>query len=197
MVSESLERLIETLKRLPGIGRRTAERLAFHIVQTEPSFVNELVHGLNEVKNKVLLCSTCCNLTEIDPCKICDDERRDHATICVVETPAAVNAIESTGEYHGIYHVLHGTISPLDGSGPEELKINELVTRIKNENISEIILATNHNVEGDGTARYLSDLLTGFQATVTRLASGIPIGGALIYADHATLARALSGRGRF
>jgi len=191
---ESLDTLVEELQKLPGIGRKSAERLAFHILKAAPAEVSALTGALSDVKEKVKLCSVCLSITERDPCAICADTERDHTTLCVVEEPHDVFAIERINEFNGVYHVLMGVLSPLDGIGPEELKISELVDRVDGGSVKEIIVATNPNVEGEATAMYLGKLLDGKGVVVTRIARGLPMGGDLEYADEVTLSKALGGR---
>lgn len=194
---DSLRKLVDALKQLPAVGEKTAERLAFHLIHAENSYVERLILALREVKSRVKLCQRCFDITEEPLCAVCRNPKRDARQICVVEKPTDLRAIEATGQYQGVYHVLHGTVSPLDGDGPENLRIKELLQRVQEG--GEVILATNHNVEGDATTHYLIDVLkreAPASLKVTRLASGMPIGGALAYADHATLANALNGRGQ-
>lgn len=191
--SESLEILIDELSSLPGIGRKTAQRLAMFIMKLPKEEVEKLAEALISVKEKVKNCSICSNFTESDPCLICSSPKRDINTICVVEEPNDVIAIEKTNEFNGLYHVLGGSLSPLDGIGPEDLKIKELLQRI-NENTKEIILALNPNIEGEATTLYLAKLLKPIGIKVTRIARGIPIGGDLEFADEATLSKAIEGR---
>lgn len=189
---------MEALKALPGIGEKSADRLAYHIIHADKAYTDRLINSITEVKKRVRFCRSCFNLTEQEPCKICRDPDRDQTRVCVVERPSDLNCLEASGSYRGLYHVLHGAISPLDGTGPENLKIQELMTRLKRDKFTELIVATNHNVEGDATAHYLYHCVHKMGARapkITRLASGIPIGGSLAYADSATLARALAGRG--
>jgi recombination protein RecR len=176
------------------VGPKTAQRLAFHLLKQPPGEVEELAAALVELKARVLHCSHCFNITEQDPCRICDDPGRDGAVICVVEEPNDLLAMERTGEYRGRYHVLLGALSPLDGVGPDEIKVRELLQRVEREGVREVILATNPNVEGDATALYLAKLLRPLGLSVTRIARGLPVGGDLEYADEVTLARALEGR---
>ena len=197
--SESVEALVDQFARLPGIGRKTARRLAAFILKLPKAEVAQMADALIAVKEKVISCSTCFNVTDHDPCPICASERRDHETVCVVEEPGDVMAIERTQGYSGIYHVLGGAISPLDGIGPEDLRIKELIARAANPAesdpvIGEVILAVNPSVEGDTTAYYISQLLAPFEVKVTRLARGIPIGSDLEFTDEATLTRALLAR---
>ncbi len=192
--SESMAKLIEAFRRLPGIGPKTAQRLAYFIIKLPREEVETISRALLEARDKITLCSTCGNLTEEQPCNICKDVKRDTGLICVVQEPRDVLAMEKTGEYRGAYHVLQGAISPIDGIGPEELKIKELLTRVKSNKIREIIMATNPNVEGEATAMYISRLMKPLDIKVTRIAHGLPVGGDLEYADEVTLARALEGR---
>jgi recombination protein RecR len=188
-----IERLIGELSRLPGIGQRTAQRLAFHLLRADDGEAIALADAIREVKEKVGLCEVCFNLAEGPRCRICEDERRDRTLICVVEEPADVIPIERTHEYRGLYHVLGGALSPLDGVEPEHLRIAELMQRVDRNGVQEVVLAMNPNMTGEATAAYLADRLRG-RVRVTRLASGLPVGGDLEYADEVTLGRALSGR---
>ena len=189
-------RLIEELGRLPGVGRKTAQRLAYHVLRAPADEAQALAAALVAVKEQVAYCSTCCNITDIgvDPCMICADSRRDATRICVVEEPLDVLAIERTGEFRGRYHVLHGAISPIDGIGPERIRARELIDRVAEGGIAEVILATNPNLEGEATAMYLADLLEPHVPAVTRIARGLPVGGDLEYADDVTLIRSFQGR---
>jgi recombination protein RecR len=189
-------RLIEELNRLPGVGQKTAQRLAYHVLRTPPDEARALAAALVAVKEEVAYCSVCCNITEVghDPCAICSDTRRDATRICVVEEPLDVLAIERTGEFRGRYHVLHGAISPIDGIGPERIRAQELLERVRAGGIEEVILATNPNLEGEATAMYLADQLTSYVPLVSRIARGLPVGGDLEYADDVTLIRSLQGR---
>ncbi len=187
-------RLIEALQRLPGIGPKTAQRLTFHLLKQPEGAVRELAEALSELKARVLHCSRCFNVTDADPCRICADPGRDVGLLCVVEEPNDLLAMERTGEYRGRYHVLLGALSPLDGIGPDELKVRELLKRLEAERVREVILATNPNVEGEATAIYLAKLLRPLGVRVTRIARGLPVGGDIEYADEVTLARALEGR---
>jgi recombination protein RecR len=189
-------KLIDEFSRLPGIGPKTASRLTFYLLRHSADRALTLAQALKELHEKVLFCSTCFNIAESDPCPVCSDEYRDRSVICVVEEPLDVLAIERTREYHGLYHVLHGKISPVEGIGPEELKIAELVERVNTSEVEvrEIIVATNPNLEGEATAMYISRQFAGGQLKLTRLARGLPVGGDLEYADEITLSRALSGR---
>lgn len=191
--SESIEQLIEEFAQLPSIGRKTAQRLALHVLKMPREEVVAFAKALVDVKDKVIYCSTCCNITERDPCTICASPKRNRRVICVVEEPNDVIAVEKTHEFNGLYHVLGGALSPLDGIGPEDLKVKELLNRL-NDEIDEIILALNPNVEGETTTLYLAKLLKPLSIKVTRIARGLPIGSDLEFADEATLTRALEGR---
>ena len=187
--------LAEQFARLPGIGMKTAQRLAYHVTSMTDNEVNDLAEALMNVKKKVRLCSVCQNMTDREVCPVCSDTRRDRKIICVVEGPKDVTAIERTGEFNGLYHVLHGLISPIDGITPDKLRIKELIARIQSDpEINEIIMATNPTVEGDATAMYISRLLKPSGIRVTRLAFGLPVGGIIEYADEVTLFRALENR---
>jgi recombination protein RecR len=188
-----VDNLVAQLTRLPGIGSRTAQRLAFHILATQKDEAVALAHAIEEVKERVRFCRECGNLTEEELCSICLDTRRDRTVVCVVEQPVDVISLERTHEYRGLYHVLGGSLSPLDGVEPEHLRIDELLRRVSTGEIAEVVLATNPNMTGEATAAYLADRLRE-KATVTRLASGLPVGGDLEYADEVTLGRALAGR---
>ncbi|HLE45108.1 MAG TPA: recombination mediator RecR [Methylomirabilota bacterium] len=190
----SVGRLVEALQRLPGIGPKTAQRLTFHLLKQPEGAVRELAEALVDLKTRVVHCSRCFNVTDEDPCRICASPARDPAVVCVVEEPNDLLAMERTGEYRGRYHVLLGALSPLEGVGPDELKVRELLLRIETDDVREVILATNPNVEGDATAIYLAKLLRPLEVRVTRIARGLPVGGDLEYADEVTLARALEGR---
>ncbi|MCX8117093.1 MAG: recombination mediator RecR [Desulfobacterota bacterium] len=192
--AKPIDQLIEALSKLPGIGKKTASRLAYHILRSSPSEAQALAKAIIEVKEKIRLCSICFNLTDEDPCWICQDPKRNTEILCVVENPNDLIAIENTGAFHGRYHVLHGALSPLDGIGPEALKIKELMVRLNREKVSEVILATNPTVEGSATALYLSDLLRPLGIRVTRIAYGVPMGGEIEYSDGMTLSKALEGR---
>jgi recombination protein RecR len=192
--AKPIDHLIEALSRLPGIGKKTASRLTFHLLRSNPAEVQELARAIWDVKEKIRLCSSCFNLTDQNPCSICEDERRSREVLCVVEGPNDLIAIENTGVFTGRYHVLHGTISPLEGIGPDDLKIKELLERLQKEKISEVILATNPTVEGGATALYLTDLIKSLGIKVTRIAYGIPMGSEIEYSDGVTLSKALEGR---
>ncbi|HVC88235.1 MAG TPA: recombination mediator RecR [Gaiellaceae bacterium] len=193
MFSPSVENLVAQLTRLPGIGSRTAQRLAFHILQRPKDEAEALAAALQEVKERVRFCRDCGNLTEKELCGICTDARRDRTLVCVVEQPVDVVSIERTAEFRGLYHVLGGALSPLDGVEPGDLRIDELFRRVDANGVQEVVLATNPNMTGEATAAFLADRLRG-RVRVTRLASGLPVGGDLEYADEVTLGRALSGR---
>jgi recombination protein RecR len=192
--AEPLARLIDELKRLPGIGQKSAQRIAFHLQRAPREEVERLATALLEVKDKIRLCSVCNNLTESDPCDYCSDPSRAADVVCIVESPYNVVAIEKTREFHGLYHVLHGALSPLQGIGPEQLRIKSLLERLKSGKIKELIVATNPNVEGEATAIYLSKLIKPLGVKVTRIAMGIPVGSELEFADEVTMLKALEGR---
>jgi recombination protein RecR len=191
--SPAVENLVSQLTRLPGVGTRTAQRLAFHILRVPKDEAAALAGAIAEVKERVRFCTECGNLTEEDVCAICRDARRDRAVVCVVEQPADLISLERTHEFRGLYHVLGGALSPIDGVEPEHLRIGELLQRVERNGIEEVVLATNPNMTGEATAAYLADRLRG-RVRVTRLASGLPVGGDLEYADEVTLGRALAGR---
>jgi recombination protein RecR len=191
--SPAVENLVLQLAKLPGIGRRSAQRLTFHLLSTRPEDALELARAIEEVKARVRFCRECGNLTEDELCEVCADPRRDRSVICVVEQPVDVVSLERTHEYRGLYHVLGGALSPLDGVEPSDLRIDALVSRVEQGAVEEIVLATNPTMTGEATAAYLADRLRG-TARVTRLASGLPVGGDLEYADEVTLGRALAGR---
>jgi recombination protein RecR len=186
--------LIDELGRLPGVGPKSAQRIAFHLLQADQVDVRRLAQVLVEVKDKVRFCRTCFNVAEADQCRICLDPRRDQAVLCVVEEPKDVLAVERTREYRGRYHVLGGAISPIEGVGPDDLRVRELMTRLADGTVSELIIATDPNLEGEATATYLARLVKPMDLRVTRLASGLPVGGDLEYADEITLGRAFEGR---
>lgn len=203
-MADPIKRLVQQLSRLPGVGEKTATRLAFHLVRAPDAHVRELAQALVELVEKIKLCSVCMNVTEHEPCERCADTRRDTGVICVVASPSEVVAIDRGGHYKGRYHVLHGLLSPLEGIGPEDLRIAELIRRLgpgergaegaPAHGVSEVILATAANVEGEATAMYLARLIKPLAIRVSRIASGIPVGGELEYSDQATIARALDGR---
>jgi recombination protein RecR len=187
-------RLIEALQRLPGIGPKTAQRLTFFLLKRPIDEVRELSESLLAVKERIVACRACFNVTDEDPCRICADPRRDDQVVCVVEEPNDLLAMERTGEFRGRYHVLLGALSPLDGIGPDDIKVRELLARLDGGGVTEVILATNPNVEGEATALYLAKLLRPLGVRVTRIARGLPVGGDLEYADQVTLSKALEGR---
>jgi recombination protein RecR len=191
---EPVTRLIEAFAQLPGIGPKTASRLTFYLLRRPAEQAEALANALLDLKQKIVFCSVCFNITEESPCAICRDESRDRSILCVVEEPLDVVAIDRTGEYRGLYHVLHGAISPVEGIGPDELRINELVARLKAQPVKEVLLATNPNLEGEATAMYVARQLQPLGVRITRLARGLPVGGDLEYADAITLSRALEGR---
>ena len=193
MFSPRVENLVAQLTRLPGVGSRTAHRYAFHLLRVSKEEALALAAAIEEVKERVRFCNECGNLTEEDVCAICLDARRDHSVICVVEHPADLISLERTHEFRGLYHVLGGSLSPIDGVEPEHLRIDELLRRVERNGVQEVVLATNPNMTGEATAHFLADRLRG-RVRVTRLASGLPVGGDLEYADEVTLGRALSGR---
>lgn len=191
---EPVARLIDELGRLPGVGPKSASRMAYFLLRAPREQALALAEAVIEVKDRIVLCSRCFNITEQNPCAVCQDTTRDQSLICVVEEPLDVLALDRTGEYRGLYHVLHGAISPVDGVGPDKLRIRELVDRVDRERPTEVILATNPNIEGDATAMYIARQLAATGVTISRPASGLPVGGDLEYADEITLGRALTGR---
>lgn len=195
MHAPAIESLIEKFEQLPGIGRRSAERIAFHILERmSKEDAESMASSIIGAKDKIHFCSVCQNLTDTDPCKICASSKRDRSVICVVESPEDVSAIENTNEFNGLYHVLHGAISPMDGVGPDDIRINELISRLSDNEVKELIMATNPTVSGTATAVYISKLLAPFDVKVTRIAHGVPIGSDLEYADKVTLIKAIEGR---
>jgi recombination protein RecR len=194
MYEGPVQDLIDELGRLPGVGPKGAQRIAFHLLAADPADVKRLAHALTEVKDKVRFCRVCGNVAEAEECRICRDPRRDLTVICVVEEPKDVVAIEKTREFKGRYHVLGGAISPIEGVGPDDLRIRELMQRLADGSVTELILATDPNLEGEATATYLARLVKPMDLRVTRLASGLPVGGDLEYADEVTLGRAFEGR---
>ncbi|PYV90836.1 MAG: recombination protein RecR [Acidobacteria bacterium] len=192
-----LESLIEEFKKLPGIGTKSAQRLAFHIIRTSRNEAEKLAQAILQLKEALRYCSVCNNITDVDPCRYCTDPSRDRSVICVLEEPHNLISIEKTREYRGLYHVLLGVLSPLQGIGPDQLKIKGLMDRVKTGEVKEIILATNPNVEGEATALYLSKLIKPLEVKVTRIAMGVPVGGDLDYADEVTVSKALEGRRDF
>ena len=194
MYEGAVQDLIDELGRLPGVGPKSAQRIAFYLLAADPVDTRRLVHALTEVKDKVRFCRTCGNVAEAEECRICLDTRRDLTVICVVEEPKDVVAVERTREFRGRYHVLGGAISPIEGIGPDDLRVRELMTRLADGTVTELILATDPNLEGEATATYLARLVKPMDLRVTRLASGLPVGGDLEYADEVTLGRAFEGR---
>jgi len=190
----AVKELIEELKRLPGIGQKTAERLSFYLMRGENARVEKLAHAILNIKEKVILCSNCHGITEVDPCDICQDPRRDHHQICVVEEPYDVYVMENMGDYKGEYHVLMGVISPLDGIGPQDLTTEDLKVKVGRNGTREVILATNPDMEGESTAIYIARMLKGSGVKVTRIARGLPVGGEIEYADPVTLKKSMEGR---
>lgn len=193
-IPEPVNRLIEAFSQLPGVGPKTASRLTFYLLRRPAEQTETLADAIRDLKQRITFCGTCFNITEQSPCAICQDEGRDRTIVCVVEEPLDVLAIDRTGEYKGLYHVLHGAISPVEGIGPDELRIQELMARLQQEPVQEVLLATNPNLEGEATAMYLARLIQPQGVRVTRLARGLPVGGDLEYADAVTLGRALEGR---
>jgi recombination protein RecR len=194
MFDGAIADLVSELGRLPGVGPKSAQRIAFHILQAEEQDVRALSDAMIAVKEKVRFCVDCGNVSEEERCKVCTDSRRDRSMICVVEEPKDIVAVERTREYRGIYHVLGGAISPIDGIGPDDLRVRELMTRLADGTVNEVVIATDPNLEGEATATYLARLLSPLGMTVSRLASGLPVGGDLEYADEVTLGRAFAGR---
>ncbi|MCK8824511.1 recombination mediator RecR [Fuchsiella alkaliacetigena] len=192
--AQPIAKLIGQLTKLPGIGPKTAQRLAFYILDSTQEEVEELALTIKDVKDNINYCSVCNNFSAEEVCSICKDETRDTNTICIVENSKDIVAMERTGEYKGVYHVLHGSISPMEGRGPDDIRLNSLLSRIKEKNIEEVILATDPNVEGEATAMYIVRLLEPFEITISRIAHGLPVGGDLEYADEVTLSKALEGR---
>lgn len=191
---EPIAKLIDAFTRLPGIGSKTAGRLAFHVLRMKEEDVVDFAKALVNVKRNLHYCSVCCNITDVDPCRVCADKKRDDSVICVVQESKDLVAMERTREFTGYYHVLHGAISPMEGIGPDEIKVAELLRRLSDDRVQELILATNPNLEGEATAMYLSKLVKPFGLKVTRIAHGLPVGGDLEYADEVTLTKALEGR---
>ena len=192
--AKPLNRLINELSKLPGIGGKTAQRLAFHILSMDKDQVGALAGSMTDAKEQMRYCSVCGNLTDQDPCSICSDESRDKSVICVVENPRDVMAMEKIREYNGLYHVLHGVISPMDGIGPEEINLKSLILRLRDNDVKELVIATNPNIEGEATAMYIARLIKPSGIQVTRIAHGIPVGGDLEYTDEITLLKAMEGR---
>lgn len=191
---EPIERLIDSLTRLPGIGRKTATRLAFFLLNAKEGYITELSRSLVDIKEKIRLCSVCFNITDTDPCVICRDERRDRTSVCVVEESSHMMVIESSNPGHFRYHILHGVINPIEGIGPEDIRINELRDRVVRDGITEVIIATNLNIEGNTTAHYIGEILKDHDVRITRIASGIPVGGDIVYIDPLTIKSSLENR---
>ncbi len=191
---EPIERLIDNLTRLPGIGRKTATRLAFFLLNSREGYITDLTRSLIDIKEKIHLCSVCFNITDTDPCVICRDGRRDRTSVCVVEESSHMMVIESSNPGHLRYHILHGVINPLEGIGPDDIRINELRDRIVREGITEVIVATNPNIEGNTTAHYIAEILKPYDVRITRIASGIPVGGDIVYIDPLTIKSSLENR---
>jgi recombination protein RecR len=192
--SEPINRLIDELRRLPGIGYKSAQRIAFHLMRRDAEETRKLVQAISDVKERIVSCSVCNNLTDVDPCRYCASPARDRSLICVVEEPANLVAIERTREFNGLYHILHGALSPIRGVGPEDLKIKSLLERLRTSEVKEIILATNPNTEGEATATYLARLLKPLGLSVSRIGMGLPVGSDLDFADEVTMHRALANR---
>ena len=192
--AEPMTRLIDELKKLPGVGNKSAQRLAFHILRSSEDDATLLADAVRDVKAKLRLCSICNNITDVDPCTYCSNPTRNQQLICVVEEPTNISSIERTRNFNGVYHVLHGTLSPLHGVGPEHLRINNLIKRVENGPVEEVILATNPTVEGEATATYLSKILKTEGVKVTRIATGVPVGSDIEYADEVTMQKAMDGR---
>jgi recombination protein RecR len=197
VIAEPVSRLVDEFSRLPGIGPKTAQRLTYYLLRMPAEQARALAEAINQIKDRVSLCSVCYNVTESDPCEVCNSPTRERDLICVVEEPLDILALERTGSFTGVYHVLHGALSPVDGIGPSELKIDALIKRVSSGDVREVILATNPNVEGEATASYIARLLSPAGVRITRLARGLPVGGDLEYADDVTLRRALEGRNTF
>jgi len=195
--TDAITRLVEEFSKLPGIGPKSAQRITFYLLRSPNEQAKQLAEALLSLKQRVTLCSTCCNVTESDPCPICRNHERDTSQICIVEQPQDILALEHTGIYRGLYHVLHGAISPTEGVGADDIRIREVLSRLQNSAVAEVILATNTNLEGEQTAMYLSQLISPLGIRVTRLARGLPFGTELEYADDVTLTRALEGRQEF
>ena len=194
LYTASFSKLIEVFQKMPGVGHKSAVRMAYYVLSLSDEDAQKMISAISNAKEKIHYCSLCQNITETDPCEICSNERRDSSLICVVEQPKDVIALEKTREYYGIYHVLHGAISPMDGIGPDDIKIKELVARVASGNINEVIMANSPSIEGEATAMYISKLLKPFGVKVSRIAYGLPVGGDLEYADQVTLLKAIEGR---
>ena len=195
--TDAIGKLVQEFSKLPGIGPKSAQRITFYLLRSSEEQAKSLAEALQSLKNKITLCSSCCNVTEADPCPICRNHQRDASQICIVEQPQDIIALEHTGVYKGLYHVLHGAISPTEGIGADDIRISELLSRLQSNQVTEVILATNTNLEGEQTAMYLNQLIAPLGIKVTRLARGLPFGTELEYADDVTLTRALEGRQEF
>lgn len=194
LYTSSFSKLIDVFRKMPGVGSKSAVRMAYYVLSMSDDETKELIGAITDAKNKIHYCSICQNITETDPCEICSNPRRDSSLLCVMDKPKDVIALEKTREYFGLYHVLHGSISPMDGIGPDDLKIKELIKRISEGNFKEVIMANNPSIEGEATAMYISKLIKPFGVKVSRIAYGVPVGGDLEYADQITLAKAIEGR---
>lgn len=194
LYTASFSKLIDVFRKMPGVGSKSAVRMAYHILSLSDEETNEIITAISDAKKKIHYCSVCQNITESDPCEICSNPKRDRSVLCVMDKPKDVIALEKTREYNGMYHVLHGSISPMDGIGPDDLKIKELIQRISSGDFKEVIMANNPSIEGEATAMYISKLIKPFGVKVSRIAYGVPVGGDLEYADQVTLAKAIEGR---
>ena len=194
LYTASFSKLIDIFKKMPGVGSKSAVRMAYHILSLSNEETEDIINAIKDAKQKIRYCSICQNITEDDPCEICSNERRDKTVLCVMEKPKDVIALEKTREYFGMYHVLHGSISPMDSIGPEDLKIKELIERVATGEVKEVIMANSPSIEGEATAMYISKLIKPFGVKVSRIAYGVPVGGDLEYADQVTLAKAIEGR---
>lgn len=194
LYTTSFSKLVDVFRKMPGVGSKSAVRMAYHILSLSDEETNEIISAISDAKQKIHYCSICQNITETDPCEICSNPKRDRTLLCVMDKPKDVIALEKTREYFGLYHVLHGSISPMDGIGPDDLKIKELLSRVAEGEFKEIIMANNPSIEGEATAMYISKLLKPFGVKVSRIAYGVPVGGDLEYADQITLAKAIEGR---
>lgn len=194
LYTSSFSKLIDVFRKMPGIGHKSAVRMAYYILSLSDSEVDGVITAISDAKEKIRYCSVCQNMTESDPCEICSNPKRNHSVICVVEQPKDVIALEKTREYYGVYHVLHGAISPMDGITPDDLKIKELLSRVAQGGVDEVIMANSPSIEGEATAMYISKLIRPFGVKVTRIAYGLPVGGDLEYADQITLVKAIEGR---
>ncbi len=194
LYTTSFSRLIEVFQKMPGVGHKSAVRMAYHVLSLSKEETDDIISAISDAKEKIHYCSQCYNITESDPCQICSNHKRDHSVICVMEQAKDVIALEKTREFFGVYHVLHGSISPMDGIGPEDLRIKELLARIADGRVKEVIMANSPSIEGEATAMYISRLIKPFGVKVTRIAYGLPVGGDLEYADQVTLVKAIEGR---